>query len=69
VIEHLKNGWTPEQIGNRMIFDGVKQRVCQETIYRHISSKDGMLQELWWYRHCIQEPDATPCSQAPEVEV
>lgn len=49
VIEHLKNGWKPEQIGNRMIFDGVKQRVCQETIYRHIYSEEGMAQELWWY--------------------
>ena len=49
VVNHLKDGWTPEQIGNRMIFDGVKQRVCQETIYRHIYSKEGMAQELWWY--------------------
>jgi IS30 family transposase len=49
VVSHLKNGWTPEQIGNRMIFDGAKQRVCQETIYRHIYSKEGMSQELWWY--------------------
>jgi IS30 family transposase len=49
VIERIKDGWTPEQIGNRMIFDGAKQRVCQETIYRHIYSKEGMAQELWWY--------------------
>ena len=49
VVNHLRDGWTPEQIGNRMIFDGVKQRVCQETIYRCIYSKEGMAQELWWY--------------------
>ena len=30
VVNHLKDGWTPEQIGNRMIFDGAKQRICQE---------------------------------------
>jgi IS30 family transposase len=49
VIERLKNGWTPEQIGNRMIHEGARQRVCQETIYRYIYSKDGMADELWWY--------------------
>jgi transposase, IS30 family len=49
VIERLKNGWTPEQIGNRMIYEGEKLRVCQETIYRYIYSKEGMAQELWWY--------------------
>ena len=40
---------TPEQIGNRMIYEGAKLRVCQETIYRYIYSKEGMDQELWWY--------------------
>jgi IS30 family transposase len=49
ILSHLKDGWTPEQIGNRMIFDGVKHRACQETIYRYIYSKEGMAQELWWY--------------------
>lgn len=49
IVNHLKDGWTPEQIGNRMIFDGDPLRVCQETIYRHIYSKEGMAQELWWY--------------------
>jgi IS30 family transposase len=49
VVNHLKDGWTPEQIGNRMVFDGAKQRVCQETIYRYIYSKEGLAQELWWY--------------------
>jgi len=36
VIERLKNGWTPEQISNRMILDQSSPRVCQETIYRYI---------------------------------
>ncbi|SFF29658.1 hypothetical protein SAMN04488523_1553 [Sulfitobacter brevis] len=34
VIERIKNGWTPEQISNRMIHQGTPLRVCQETIYR-----------------------------------
>ncbi len=49
VIERIKQCWTPEQIGNRMIYEGAKLRVCQETIYRYIYSKEGMAQELWWY--------------------
>jgi IS30 family transposase len=48
-VARLKNGWTPEQIGNRMSFEGAKQHVCQETIYRFIYSKEGMRDELWWY--------------------
>ncbi|QFU00006.1 hypothetical protein FIU85_21975 (plasmid) [Roseovarius sp. THAF8] len=49
VVQRIKQGWTPEQIGNRMIYEGAKLRVCQETIYRYIYSKEGMAQELWWY--------------------
>lgn len=49
VIARIKQGWTPEQIGNRMIYEGAKLGVCQETIYRYIYSKEGMDQELWWY--------------------
>ncbi|WP_313851752.1 IS30 family transposase, partial [Parasedimentitalea psychrophila] len=49
VVERLKNGWTPEQIGNRMIYDNAALRVCQETIYRYIYSKEGLNKELWWY--------------------
>lgn len=49
VIDRLKNGWTPEQIGNRMIHEGAQPRVCQETIYRYLYSKEGMAQALWWY--------------------
>ena len=49
VSERLKNGWTPEQIGNRMVYEKACLRVCQETIYRYIYSKEGMADELWWY--------------------
>jgi IS30 family transposase len=49
VIERLKNGWTPEQIGNRMIHEDAPVRVCQETIYRHIYSKEDLRDELWLY--------------------
>jgi len=46
IVSRLKNGWTPEQIGSRMIYEGAKLRVCQETIYRYICSQEGMAQKL-----------------------
>ena len=49
VIERIKNSWTPEQIGNRMIQERANLRVCQETNYCYIYSKDGMRDDLWWY--------------------
>ena len=49
VIERLKKGWTPEQIAYRMIYEKAPLRVCQETIYQYIYSKEGMKDELWWY--------------------
>ena len=49
VIERIKNGWTPEQISNRMIHERAPLRVCQETIYRYIYSKEGQREDLWWY--------------------
>jgi len=49
VMAHLKDGWAPEQIGNRMRQECAALRVCQETIYRYIYSKEGMRNELWWY--------------------
>ncbi len=49
VIERIKDGWTPEQIGNRMIEEQAPLRVCQKTIYRYIYSKEGMRDDLWWY--------------------
>jgi IS30 family transposase len=32
-----------------MMHERAKPRVCQETIYRYIYSKDGMRDDLWWY--------------------
>lgn len=49
IFREIKQGWTPGQIGNRMIYEGAKLRVCQETIYCYIYSKEGMDQALWWY--------------------
>lgn len=37
VIEQLKTPWSPEQIADRLLADGVSAvRVCSETIYRFI---------------------------------
>ncbi len=49
VVERIKDGWTPEQIAWRMIYENACPRVCQETIYRYIYAKEGMREELWWY--------------------
>ena len=47
-VEHcLSCGWTPEQIAGRMRYEGARERVCQETIYRHIYSDEGRKSELW----------------------
>jgi len=71
VVARLKNGWTPEQIGNRMIFEGAKLRVCEETIYRYIYSKEGMAQELWWYlpeNRKSRRPSRARKRQAPKFD-
>jgi len=47
MIERIKQGWTPERIGNRKINEGAKLPACQETIYRYIYSKEAMAQEVW----------------------
>ena len=38
VIERIKDGWTPEQITGRLIYENASIRVCQETIYRFVYS-------------------------------
>ena len=38
-----------EQISNRMIHERAPLRVCQETIYRYVYSKEGQRDDLWWY--------------------
>lgn len=49
VVERIKNGWTPEQISNRMIYERAPLRFCQETIYRYAHSKEGRRDDLCWY--------------------
>lgn len=49
VENHIRNGWTPEQIAGRMRIENVRPRVCQETIYRHVYGREGMREELWWH--------------------
>lgn len=49
VVKRPKNGWTPEQIAYRMIHEQAPPRVCRETIYCYIYSKEGQRDDLWWY--------------------
>lgn len=49
VVARIKAGWTPEQIAGRMRLENARPRVCQETIYRHVYSREGMREELWWH--------------------
>ncbi|EPX75694.1 TRm24 putative transposase [Salipiger mucosus DSM 16094] len=49
VVERVRNSWTPEQIGNRLIHEDAHLRVFRKTIYRYMYSKEGMAQEHWWY--------------------
>ncbi|MCU9838263.1 helix-turn-helix domain-containing protein [Ruegeria sp. WL0004] len=71
VIDRIKQGWTPEQIGNRMIYEGAKLRVCQETIYRYTYSKEGMAKKLWWYlpeHRKARRPRRARKRQAPKFD-
>jgi IS30 family transposase len=49
IVERIKDGWTPEQIADRLIYENTSIRVCQETIYRFVYSAEGMKDDLWWY--------------------
>ncbi|MEI4264341.1 IS30 family transposase, partial [Roseovarius sp. D0-M9] len=50
VITKLKNGWSPEQIAGRLkIEPRAPYRLCHETIYQYVYSKDGQSQELGRY--------------------
>ena len=39
VVARIKQGWTPEQIGNRMILEGAKLRVCHALPGRAIAKQ------------------------------
>ena len=54
------------------LYERAKRRVCQETIYRYIYSKEGMVDDLWWYLlpidHVARRPRRTrktPRTQIP----
>ena len=45
VINRLEKGWTPEQIGGRLGYDGQPIRVSHETIYTYVYSKEGQSED------------------------
>lgn len=49
VVDRLKAGWSPEQISGRLKLEGGSARLCHETIYAHVFSKDGQTAELARY--------------------
>lgn len=50
VVDRLKAGWSPEQIAGRLKTEpGSTHRLCHETIYRFVYSRDGQSQELARY--------------------
>ena len=67
VIERIKDGWTPEQIAGRLIYENAPIRVSQETIYRFVYSAEGMKEDLWWYVPAGTSPQApSPQRSCPE---
>ncbi|WP_416374690.1 IS30 family transposase [Marinovum sp.] len=49
VIDRLKEGWSPEQIAGRLGFESHAVRVCHETIYAHVYSREGQSDALARY--------------------
>ena len=49
VILQLKEGWSPEQIAGRLLFEGQTIRVSHETIYAYVYGPDGQSKELARY--------------------
>ena len=46
VIDRLKAGWSPEQIAGRPRYEGHATRVCHETIYAYVYSREGQTETL-----------------------
>lgn len=46
VVDHLKAGWSPEQIAGRLRREGQAVTVSHETIYAHVYSREGRAAEL-----------------------
>lgn len=50
VVDRLQTGWSPEQIAGRLKAEpGSAHRLCHETIYRFVYSRDGQGQDLARY--------------------
>lgn len=50
VIDHLRAGWSPEQIAGRLgVEPGARHRLCHETIYRFVYGPRGRSEELARY--------------------
>jgi len=49
VIDRLKEGWSPEQIAGRLKIERGPTRICHETIYEFVYSREGQSQELARY--------------------
>lgn len=51
VREHLRSGWSPEQIAGRLPLDHPEETIDDETIYRYIYQKDYYVkrEKLWKY--------------------
>jgi len=49
VIDRLKEGWSPEQIAGRLKIETGPARICHETIYQFVYSREGQSQELARY--------------------
>lgn len=47
IEERLRHGWSPEQIAGRLKLERSRTRVCHETIYRFVHSREGREHKLW----------------------
>ena len=68
VLERLKTGWTPEQIAGRLIQIKSAVRVCHETIYAYIYSKEGLASKLWRYLHKHRARRRTRTGRKPQLK-
>jgi len=68
VEDHLKAGWSPEQVAGRIRLECHPIRVSHETIYRFAYSKDGHEEQFyrnlrqcprWWCMRPRAEPSAS----------
>lgn len=49
MIDHINDGWSPQQIAGRMRLERHPISVSHETIYQFVYSADGRKEELWKY--------------------